>query len=47
MNQTVESLLILTAGNFGIWILFQVCVQDCIADLIAHFVWKQNRIIEL
>lgn len=30
----------LTARDFGVRVLFQMCVQNSVADLIAHFIWN-------
>jgi hypothetical protein len=35
--------VLLTAGDFGVRVLFQVSVEDRVGDLIAHFVWKRRE----
>lgn len=34
---------ILTTGNFRVWVLAQVGVENGVADLITHFICKQIK----
>lgn len=36
-------LCLLTACNFGIWILFQMGIQYCVADLVTHFICREEQ----